>query len=77
MTTQTGVFLDHATQNLETGRFERVLEGAVVDYGGNVLFSGHPYACVKRKSGFRIPTQLRPTKTEAVEGDVVGANYTW
>ena len=77
MKTATGVFLDHATQNFDTGRFERVIEGAIVDYGGNVLFSGHPYACVKRQSGFRIPTQLRPTKTEPVNGDVVGASYTW
>ncbi|TXH51885.1 MAG: hypothetical protein E6Q97_17555 [Desulfurellales bacterium] len=45
-----------------TSRFVTVLEGQVIDAGGNVLFEGFADECVEAQQRFRIPTQLNPTK---------------
>ena len=77
----TANWLDHATEIYSetgpTGRFARVLEGKIEDYGGNVLYRGTAAKCAEYQLRLRLPHRLIPTQYEAVEGEVSGADLTW
>lgn len=71
---QTVTGLDHASEIYDTfgptGEYVEVLRGEVRDMGGNVLFSGTAHECAREQRDWRIPTQLVPTETRPVEGEV-------
>lgn len=71
----------HATELYDrhgpTGNCVTVLAGQVVDYGGNVLFSGTADECAEAQTRFRIATQLNPTKVRRDSNDWEQSRVKW
>lgn len=49
-----------------TGEYVRVLEGELVDFGGNVLEKGDAIHVADCQKNWQIPTRLRATKWETI-----------
>ncbi len=76
------IYVQHAAEFVDklgpTGEFVEVIEGAVVDAGGNVLYRGNPSACYLRRQKNLTQNRLVPIRTRrAVAGTIRAAEILW